>query len=96
MWFVFVQRVHVTLKDPRIHSAISLPVSVCVCLEHSVVSVNAVWQVTGASPPAVPAPATDTLMSATLTLAAASTAGTIAPDTPVTGTIVSQCVRRLG
>lgn len=95
MWFVFVQRVCATLRDPRIHSAISLPVSVCVCLEHSVVSVNAVCRVTGASPPAAPAPATDTLTSATLTLGAASTAGTTAPDTPVTGTTVSQCIRWL-
>lgn len=53
--------------------------------EHTVGSVIAVCRATGASPPVDPAPATDTPTTATLTVDAASTAGTTAPDTPVTG-----------
>lgn len=86
--FAFLQRVCATLRDPKTPSVISWPASVCVCLERLVVSVSGVCRVTGASPPAAPALATDTPTSATLTLGAASTAGITAPAIPVIGTAV--------
>lgn len=57
----------------------------CVFLERTAVSATVVSPVTGASPPVGPVPATDTLTTATLSPDAASTAGTIAPDTLATG-----------
>ncbi len=62
-----------------------ISVSVFVYREGTVDSVIDVCRVTGASPPAVPAPATDTLTSVTPPPDAALTAGTTAPDTLVTG-----------
>lgn len=89
--FLFLQRVHVTLRVHRVRSAISWLVSVFVFRERTAGSVIAVCPVTGASPPADPAPATDTLTSATPTLDAASAAGTTPLDTPVTGELHLWC-----
>lgn len=68
-------------------------------LERTGDSVTAVSLVTGASPPVGPAPAMDMQTTATPKPDAASTAGTIALDTPVTGawtaTMETQCWGRV-